>query len=717
MDRGNNAGGFGRRTAVVTFWGILCLGVLTARLVDIQVVQQRHLSSGAAQEHLGTVPLPATRGEITDSGGRVLAVSVPAAMVTADPRLITDPATEAAALAPILGASRAQIRRLLRGPGQYAVLAAEVSTSQAAAIGGLQARGALPGIYTHGTTVRRYPDGFFMGHLLGFVNAAGGAAGVELSYQKALAGANGYILAQVDPAGQIIPGTVIRNVPPKQGLTVRLTVDAALQSDLQQQLELAVATTRASRAFGIVLQPSSGAILAASAWPTYDPNAYWNAPATWANTVQGFDLPPGSVFKPITVSAALQSGIVTPDTPLFDPGVLRVDGAAIHNFTPLERHTTFTRAFEESANVVFGTVGLELGPSRFYRFLHAFGLLGLPGSDLPGEQPDIFVPQAQANPLAVAEESFGETLSVTPLSLITALNVIADGGLLVQPHVGLDLVDGNGHVVHPIEPVIGRRVIPASVAATVRQMMVGVVDNGTGQRGFIPCYDVAGKTGTANIYGPGGVTNNFIASFVGMAPAGSPAAIALVMIYRPQGSFNEGGEVAAPVVQAVLRDALHDLGVPPHCTAGNILPPKPGAQGTTSLVLDMVTMPAIANLPVAAATARVQASGLRLDLRGGGTRILRQDPPPGATVQKWTAVVGYTTPAQPAPASFVRVPDVLGQPLAAAAANLASAGFALEVTGTGLAATQNPPAGMLADPGSAVHVDFRPVAPIAGGKR
>lgn len=710
VDRGSapaGVPGLSRRAAVIAVWVVVCLAVLAGRLFDVQILQRGALRAAALRERLAAVPLPAGRGEITDRTGQVLAISVPAAEVTADPKLVTSPVAEASLLAPILGQPAAQVAKVLGGPGQYAVLAPQISTGQAAAIAKLAAQRGLPGVYTNSINVRRYPDGFFMGHILGFTNASGGVAGVEESYQSALAGKAGYILGQVDPFGQIIPGTVQRTVPAQPGLTLRLTIDAALQQDLQQQIELAVATTKASKAFGIVLQPSTGAILAASSWPTFDPNAYWNAPNTWGNTVQGFDLPPGSVFKPITASAALQTGIVSPNTPFYDPGYLLVGGVSIHNFQTLERHTTFARALDESANVVFGTVGLQLGAARFYQYLQAFGLLGLPGGDLPGQQGDILVPQAQATPLAVAEESFGETLSVTPLSLATALNVVADGGLLIQPHVGEALVGPGGNVVKQIQPTVVRRVISPSVAAAVRQMMTGVVNNGTGQRGFIPCYDVAGKTGTSNIYGGGTVTNNFIASFVEMAPASNPAALVLVMLYHPQGQFNEGGEVAAPVAQAVLADALHQLGVPPHCTANNLLPPKSGAPGTTSLVLDMVTMPAVTNLPVATAVARVRAENIYLKVNGSGPKILRQDPPAGAMVQQWTTVQGYTTPAGPVPASFVPVPAVTGQSIEQAAATLTGAGFAMDIQGVGQAVSQVPAAGTPAQPGSSVAVTFQ----------
>lgn len=699
--------------AVLGVWGLALLAVLLVRLGDIQIVHAKTLGAAALAEHLKAVPIPAERGEIIAHGGQVLAIDVPAAAVTADPKQVSAPAAEAKRLADLLNVSETTIATKLAVPGsQYAVLEAQATGAQGRAVAALH----LPGIYVHTVEVRRYPNGFFMGHLLGFLNDVGGVAGVEQSYNRQLGGTPGYQLAQTGLYGEIIPGTTVRTVPARPGETLRLTVRVGLQAELQRELEVAVATTKASRAYGIVLQPATGAILAASSWPTFDPNAPGDVPpAVWQNTVWSYDMPPGSVFKPVTVSAALSAGIVQPSTPFTDPGILKVGGVSLHNFQKLEVHTTFARAFDESANVIFGRVGLDLGAARFDSALKAFGLFSVPGADLPGQSADILWSPAKINPLALAEESFGESMAVTPLSLITALNVVADGGLLIRPHVGDALLNSAGQVVQRIQPQVVRRVIPAQIAATVRQMMVSVIDDGTGQRGFIPCYDAAGKTGTSNIYQNGKTINSFIASFVDMAPASNPQAIVLIMLYDPQGYFTEGGEVAAPVAQAVLSDALHTLGVPPHCTATNEMPPKPGSAGTTSLVLDMVEMPTIMGMTPTQATTAIRKTDLTLSVSGQGAKVVTQDPPPGAMVQRWTQVEAYTTPQALEPPGFVQVPSVSGQTIAQAAATLAGTNLALVADGVGRAVAQEPPAGSRAQPGTSVQVQFTQASPSGGG--
>lgn len=702
--------GVQRRAVVLAAWAGAFLLVLTGRLVEIQLLHGSRLAAvGAAERGADTaIPLPATRGDIVDRNGHLLAVSVGGSEIVADPALIpaTQASTVAQSLAGVLTVPESGIAAAISGPGQYAVVQALATAAQGEAVAAL----GLPGITVVPTTRREYPDGFFMGHILGFLNADGGAAGVELSYNQALSGTNGYELMQSAALiGGPIVGTRTKVVPPKPGLTLELTIDVGLQAELQQQLEAAIASSGATAAYGIVMQPSTGAILAASSWPTYDPNAFGDAsPAIWNNSVQGTDLVPGSVFKPITLSAVLQENVAGPTTPFLDPGYLIVDGVRLHDFTKLRQNATLLSGFEESSNVVFGTVGLRLGASRFYQYLQAFGLTAPPGGDLPDQQGNVMYPETALNNLNLAEESFGEGLETTPLSLITALNVVADGGVLIRPHVGLALLDpSTGRVVEKIPVQRVGQVISPAVAATVRQMMVDVVNDGTGERAFIPCYDVAGKTGTSNIYGgPTGVLNQFIASFVAYAPAQDPAAIVLIQLVDPKGTFTEGGEVSAPVAQAVLQDALHTLGVPPACTATNQMPPLPGQPGTTGQVLDMVKMPAIVGQSPAAATTAVRALGLYLQVGGTGPTILRQDPVPGAMVQKWTTVDAFTTAQALMPPAFRPVPDLVGETMAAADSAATRAGFALVAAGAGRATAQEPPAGTMEPPGTSIQVDF-----------
>jgi stage V sporulation protein D (sporulation-specific penicillin-binding protein) len=699
-----------RRAGVLNIWVGVALLVLALRLADLQLVRGPLLTRAEEGESIQQVVVPALRGEIIDRHGSVLALSEPAAMVWADPRQVADKPAAAAALARLLPVSQAAVLQLLEIPGrQYVVLTRNATAAEGQAVQKL----GLAGVYVQPTTVRVYPKGFFLGHVLGFVGANGqGLDGVEYTYNKQLAGRPGEDREWVSAWGTPLPLPPISVRPVVPGLTLELTIDDGLQRDLQEQIEAALAATHASAAYGIVMRPSDGAILAATSWPTFDPNHYSDVPpSVWDNTVWGTDLVPGSVFKPITTSAALETGVVTPSTPFFDPGFITVDGVTLHNFTQLEQHTTFARALDESANVVFAHVGLRIGLSRFYQYLHAFGLFGLTGVDVPGEQLDVIRPENLATPLTLAEESFGESLEVTPLSLIDALAVVANGGLLVQPHFARALLTPTGRVVWRYPTHVVRRVISPQVAATIRQLMMGVINDGTGSRGFIPCYDAAGKTGTSNIYAHGRTTNHFIASFVEYAPASHPAAIVLIQLVNPQGWFNipwfnEGGEVAAPVAQAVLADTLHVLGVPPHCTATNATAPLPGAPGTTALVLDMVQMPALVNLTPAQARIAAADAGLSLSVSGHGPRILRQDPPPGASVQKWTTVFGFTSSQSLLPPSFVRVPDVRGDTVAQATAALAAAGLGIDVHGVGVAQAEDPAAGDLAAPGSGVSVTF-----------
>ncbi len=269
------------RARIARIWAVAAVCVLGVRLGWIQLVSGPRLAAAGRLELTRTQVLHALRGEILARNGQVLAISVPSADVTADPALVRHPHAEAAAIAHLH----------------------------------------LPGVYTHTTAIRRYPAGFFMGSLLGFTNATGGVAGLELSYQEQLAGHNGYRIAQVDPFGQRIPGARATTIPARPGLNLRLTLYPGLQAALERYLQAAVASTGATRTYAIVPRPPTGSILAAASWPTYDPNAPGSAsPAIWNNTGASVDMPPGSVIKPITASAALQTGGVCPLHSLLRPG-------------------------------------------------------------------------------------------------------------------------------------------------------------------------------------------------------------------------------------------------------------------------------------------------------------------------------------------------------------------------------------------------------------
>jgi len=686
-----------------------CLLALGVRLFWLQVWHGGGLYSEALEVRTRVVPVQARRGEITDAQGHVLAVSVGADSVYATPAQVTDRGSEAGALAAVLHLDPATLLKRLSQRTMFVWIARKVGDPESAAVRRL----ALPGIHIVQESRRIYPKGMFAGQVLGFVGIDNqGQSGVELSYDRALRGKNGELVIETDARNHEIPGGVSRYVPPVQGDTLQLTLSSPLQSIVQRDLDAGVAAAHAQAGYALMMDPSTGDILAWAAWPTFDPNFARQAdPSLWTNPLITLVFSPGSVFKPVTAAAALQEGVVTPDTPFNDSGVLSVSGVNIHNFNRRGLGpTTFAVGFQKSANTIFGRVGILLGVQRFYSYLRAFGFTGRTGVDLPGEarRPNLLRPENLATPLDVAEEAFGQTLAVTPLSMLTAISTIANGGELMWPHIGMDLQAPDGTIVQRIEPRVVRRVLSPQVAYTVQSLMASVVEQGSGKNAAISCYSIAGKTGTTQKYVGGRVGEGmYIGSFLGFAPAHGARVALYVMIDEPQGLYY-GGQVAAPVFRAIMVDTLRYLGIQPACPPGQ-KPPVVGA-----VPAETVTMPDVVGM-VAGDAERVAAeAGLFLDVQGSGTgqgatggRVLRQVPPPGTAVAKWSTVLGYTTPALALPEQTVTVPDLQNMTLEAAASALGVEGLQLQADGTGHVVAQTPAPGASMHPGDVVAAVLR----------
>jgi stage V sporulation protein D (sporulation-specific penicillin-binding protein) len=352
---------------------------------------------------------------------------------------------------------------------------------------------------------------------------------------------------------------------------------------------------------------------------------------------------------------------------------------------------------------------MMLGVQRFYKYLRDFGFTGRTGIDLPGEarRPNILRPENLATPLDVAEEAFGQTLAVTPLSMLTAISAIANGGELMWPHIGMDLRTPDGRLLQRIAPRGVRRVLSPQVAYTVQSLMASVVEQGSGKNAAISCYSIAGKTGTTQKYVGGRIGEGmYIGSFLGFAPAHGARVALYVMIDEPQGLYY-GGQVAAPVFRTIMIDALRYLGVQAACPPGQ-KPPVAGA-----LPAETVTMPDIVGLSPTDAERVAAEAGLFLDVQEGGTtgaaggRVLRQVPPSGTAVTKWATVLGYTTPALALPEQTVTVPDLRGLTVQQSAAALGVEGLQLQADGTGHVVAQNPVPGMALHPGDVVRVMLR----------
>ncbi len=690
-----------RRVVWILVLTLAGCGALAARLAWIQVWRGPALFRRASAIRTRMVPVQARRGTIIDQQGEILAESVGADSVYATPAQVVNRVATSVAVARVLGLDPARVERRLSQRLATVWLARKVGTAQAVAVRRL----ALPGIHIVQESRRIYPMGMFAAQVLGFVGIDNqGQSGVELSYNRALSGRPGAIVTETDARNHPIPGGINRYVPPVPGDTLQLTLSVPLQRIVQRELDAAVVAAHGVSGYAMMMDPSTGGILALAAWPTFDPNQARQAdPSLWTDPLISFAFSPGSVFKPITAAAALQEGVVTPQTPFMDSGSLRVPGAVIHNFNRRGLgSTTFAIGFQKSANTIFGRVGMMLGVERFYRYLTDFGFTGRSGVDLPGEarRPNILVPQARATPLDLVEESFGQTLAVTPLSVLTAISAIANGGNLMWPHIGMALRAPNGKVIQRIDPRVVRRVLKPRIASQVQELMTSVVEEGSGRQAKIACYAVAGKTGTTQKYAGGRVAQGrYIASFLGFAPAHGARIALYVMIDEPQGLYY-GGQVAAPAFRAMMVDALRVLHVPPSCPPG-VRPLEAAATRPPT-----VAMPGlVGQTPVAAEQAAV-AAGLFLRVEGRGDRILRQVPPAGTAVQRWSTVLAYTTAALALPEGHVTVPDLRGLGLGEVVAELGRRGLQLEAKGSGVVVGQDPPPGGRLHPGETVRVVF-----------
>jgi cell division protein FtsI (penicillin-binding protein 3) len=537
----------------LAFAGLLVIAML--RAFDLGILQGPSLQRDAATQQVTLPKVPASRGTITDRNGVQLAISESADDVIADDFQIKDPQRVANQLAPLLHKPVLSLLPLLTRTNGGVTLALEVPGYVAAQITNLK----IDGISMDPTVRRVYPRGTLAAQLLGGVTGYDrGFSGLELQYNTALAGVAGQRRVVSDATGQAISiGTVKPTVP---GQSLQLTIDAALQQEVQQVLVGVGAQYSPKSATGIVMNPSTGAILALANWPSVnanDPPPPSN-PANSDMAVQ-FNYEPGSTFKAITVAGALQEGLITPSTQFNIPPDLEAYGDTISD-AEAHGYETLTTAgiLKVSSNIGADEIGAKLGPTQFNYWVQRFGFGTPTGVDLPGEDGGIILPPSKYSGTSMYNLPFGQGESVTPMQMVAAYSAIANGGILRAPHI-VQAIGGKAVALPK-----GHRIISEATAAELRQMLRGVLaDGGTASGAAIQGYDMAGKTGTANVAVDGKYSQSlYIASFVGMVPYNDPKLLAMVVVNEPQGSIY-GGSVAAPAFQKIVGWAVPYFGIDP----------------------------------------------------------------------------------------------------------------------------------------------------------
>ena len=622
---------------------------IQARLLYLQVHKHQMLQARAENQSARTMDISAKRGEIVDRHGHVLAYSVDADSVYGVPSEIEDAASAAstlcAALTDCTPKDQKELAARLRQKRAFVYVRRRVTPPQARRIAELN----LDGIGFIKEDRRFYPKKQLASHLLGFVGLDNkGLAGIEAAYDSQISGALGKLLYQTDARGRAFSRL---ERPPTAGATVELTIDEYLQHIAERELRNAVARNRAAGGTVVIMSPRTGEILAIANEPTFNPNAFSNAsPDHWRNRAVQDIYEPGSTFKVVTASAAIEERVIGVDD-LIDVsgGRIRFGSRVIHD-THDYGMLSFTDVMVKSSNVGAIKVGLTLGPERLDLFVRRFGFGRALSPDFPGETTGIVWDPRKLDNSALASVSMGYQVGVTPLQMVAAVSSVANGGDLLQPRVVRAMIRDGKRV--EVKPAILGRTISKDTAATLTSIMEQIVERGTATYAQVEGYTIAGKTGTASKLVDGRYSNSdYYASFVGFLPSRNPVATIIVVIDSPRAHGYYGGPIAGPVFQRIAEASLRHLGVSPTLNA-----PPP------VLVARVSERPEIQ--PVRAPR---EASIMQVDVTG----------------------------------STHELPDLRGLSAREALRVLTAIGLTVQVTGNGVVASQSPAPGTPIEPGMA----------------
>ena len=572
-----------RRVRLVRLILVLALVLMLARLVQIQVLHAGSYAAAARGESSITVPLPSLRGGIYDRGGAPLAMSVATDDVVADDFQVAHPVQTALALSPMLHVPPTTLAAELHRHSGYVVLAKQLSKP----IGQKIATDALPGITLIDDAKRIVTNGNLASPVVGFTNASGqGAAGLEYGDNPLLAGTNGRETIMESPSGVALPQSPVTNqVPTKPGTGIELTLDTQLQYESEQALAKAIVSSDAVSGTAVVMDVKTGQILSMANLAATHPGALGATPPPSATaTSSGGVVPigpndavneapsnlavtqlyePGSVFKLVTFSAALQDGLINPNSVFTVPYSIQLDGSTFHDADPHPtEQLTATQILAQSSNIGTSEIALGVDETRLLNQVKALGFGQPTGLDFPGESPGLLATAANWEPTDYVSLPIGQVDAVSALQVLDAYNAVANGGTFVAPKLVQATVSPSGAITQTA-PSATHEVFSPSVDSELTSMLEQVVNEGTGTSAAVPGYSVAGKTGTAQIPTTGQdsyVQGAYMASFVGFAPASNPTLSMIVVLNRPTPIF--GGTVAAPVFSQIMSYALHRYDIP-----------------------------------------------------------------------------------------------------------------------------------------------------------
>lgn len=685
---------------------ILFVSVTSVRLVKIMIIDGEKLQSKASEQQLYDTLVTAPRGNIYDAKNNLLATSDTAYTVYITPNSINDLKAEkqevvrttiAKGFSEILDIEYETALSYTQKKTYYVIVKKRIDKPTADKIRKFLSENSKLELAKYvgidETTKRYYPNDNLASVILGFVGDDNqGLSGLESYYDSTLTGIAGRVVAAKNAHGADMPFSYQVVEEAQQGNSLVLTVDSYMQHIAEKYVEQAVEANKASdRGACIIMNVNTGAILAMAVKGDFNPNTPFvlsesdaallsaeNSIFTkndllnrqWRNKAVSDTYEPGSVFKLITASMALEENLTTIENKYTCGYTIYVAGQDYHCHKRGGHGTqTLKQAMVNSCNPAFITIGQLVGVSKFSKYFEAFGLTKKTGIDLPGEASPLYHSEAKMGPTELASSSFGQSFKVSPIQLITAASASINGGYLLQPYIVDKIVDSDGNVVESTQRNVKRQVISEATSSKIREMAKAVVNDGGSSNAYVAGYDIGGKTGTSEKLDKAQATGTklYIASFIGFAPIDDPEIAVLVMIDEPRGGSYYGGTVSAPVGAEILKDILPYLGYEPQYTE-------------EELKNYAVKVPDVSGKTVSEAKNAITALGLKVRVVGSGETVEKQLPAHGETLQKGGTVIVYTKDANQVE-ELTKVPNFKG--MTPAEANNAAAANGLNIKYSG----------------------------------
>ena len=691
-----------RSFVLMILMGVVMFVLLFFRLFDLQITRHEELQSKAVNQQTRRTVVTASRGTIYDTAGNILAISSSAETIILSPLEINNALNDtenpvtwtkdslAAGLAEILGKDAASIRKRMDNvKSQYELIQLRADEEVAARVRAYVEENKISGVHLVADTKRYYPYGSLAAQVIGFVGDDNtGLYGLEAYYEEELEGQSGLVISAKDQAENDMLYTYEQYFAAKNGSDLTLTLDTTIQYYLEKGLEaMTDKFSAANGASGIVMNAKTGGIMAMASYPNYDLNDFLTVSdqtlqeriergentlaemqlLQWRNKALNDTYEPGSTFKILTLSAALEEGVVDKTTTVNCGGSVNISGYTIHcsnkNGHGLQ---TLVQSVGNSCNPAFINYGLRIGSEKFYEYMRSFGLMNTTGIDLGGEAVGVFAADSSFTQLDLACYAFGQNFTVTPLTLIAAQAACVNGGYLHTPYLVERITDSDGNVTYRHDSTPVRQVISEQTSATVRECLEYVVASGTGKNGQVAGYRIGGKTGTADK----GQTGDVVVSFLCFAPADDPQVIMLITMDTPSratGTYVSGGNMVAPTASTVMAEILPYLGIEPSYSAEELL-------GMDT------TVPNVIGSTVEQAKEKLKERALSYKIVGDGDTITDQTPAGGAIIPGKSTVILYASAAKPTDKCVV--PHLLGKTPSEANTAATAAGLLIRFSGT-----------------------------------